>query len=403
MEKRSSPPKKLKIKGQPHKLAYINDVEEGLLRARGGSGEMVHGIPAFYDEGDDYTGQGGNDSTNDFGLSDDFGGNDGNANDYISSQIQQANKVVEAQQALEDSLRRERAQRAAAGQAMVNNARNPYASSGLTAQDRAFNVTPNAQRIAQSYMNSLGANGKNIFAPSIFSNQRVGGSIGNFLKGGGLNSLRGTSLYSNYFDDPSINKAIGQAAIDQIQGSGRIENAKNNYGIPSLVGGIAGAVGGYNLQNIQDKIAAGGRPVLDENGVVQGVFHDGLFGMEVYSGNPVAGIEGTGYQADDFSGSPDPIENPLTGEKECPEGYFFDEDLQACRMGSAAASDETVAPVTAPATGAYYRPTGLETASAFTPAGFDYDAANSAFLDSYAYRPENYQDPMSLNGFKQIT
>lgn len=405
MEKRSSPPKKLKIKGQPHKLAYINDVEEGLLRARGGSGEMVYGVPAFYDEGDDYDSPNATDADrgNNRGTTanDDSGAEHGR-ND-AGSAIAEANRVVAAQLALADSLSRERAQRAAAGQAMVNNARNPYANSGLTAQDRAFNVTPNAQRIAQSYMNSLGANGKNIFAPSIFSNQRVGGSFGNFLKGGGLNSLRGTSLYSNYFDDPSINKAIGQAAIDQIQGSGRIQNAENAYGAPSLAGKALGAVGGYNLQNIQDKIAAGGRPVLDENGVVQGVFHEGLFGMEVYSGNPVAGIEGTGYQADGFGGDPDPIENPLTGEKECPEGYFFDEDLQACRMGSAAASDDSVAPVTAPATGAYYRPTGLETASAFTPAGFDYDAANSAFLDSYAYRPENYQDPMSLNGFKQIT
>ena len=402
MEKRSSPPKKLNIKGQPHKLAYINDVEEGLLRARGGSGEMVHGIPAFYDEGDDYDSPNATDgdtganfgttASDDSGA--DFGGNDaGNA-------IAEANRVVAAQLALADSLSRERAQMPP-NQRMINTARNPYANSGLTAQDRAFNVTPNAQRIAQSYMNSLGANGKSIFAPSIFSNQRVGGSIGNFLKGGGLNSLRGTSLYSNYFDDPTINKAIGQAAIDQIQNSNRVQNAKDGYGMP-IGGTMFGAIGGYNVQNIQDKIAAGGRPVLDENGVVQGVFHKGLFGGEVYSGNPVAGIEATGFGNQGGGGSDEVKEpNPLTGQ--CDEGYFFDEDLQACRMGSAAASDDTVAPVTAPATGAYYRPTGLETASAFTPAGFDYDAANSAFLDSYAYRPENYQDPMSLNGFKKIT
>jgi hypothetical protein len=34
---------------------------------------------------------------------------------------------------------------------------------------------------------------------------------------------------------------------------------------------------------------------------------------------------------------------------------------------------------------------------------FDYDAANSAFLDDKHSCPENYQDPMSLNGFTQIT
>lgn len=405
MEKKSSPPKKLKIKGQPHKLAYINDVEEGLLRARGGSGEMVHGIPAFYDEGDDYSGPNATDADrgNNLGttIGDDSGAEFGNNN--AAQAISEANRVVSAQLALQDSLSRERAQRAAAGQNMVNTTRNPFANSALTAKDFAFNVTPNAQRIAQSYINSLGANGKNIFAPSVFSGRRVGGSIGNFLKGGGLNSLRGTSLYSNYFDDPAINTAIGQAAINQISGSNRGTNAKDGYGMP--VGStMLGAVGGYNVQNIQDKIAAGGRPVFDENGVVQGVFHKGLFGGEVYSGNPVDGIEGTGgVEQDDNDGAPTPIENPLTGEKQCPEGYFFDEDLQSCRMGSASDNGGGGDLVTAPAAGAYYRPTGLETASAFTPAGFDYDAANSAFLDSYAYRPDNYRNQMSLNGFKKIT
>jgi len=387
MEKRSSPPKTLKIKGQPHKLAYINDVEEGLLRARGGTGEIVHGIPAFYSDDDDaFAGAAMSD------FEDNYGGGGRDGAEYAQT------PNLDDLMAGAAARHRINAQNAATIAAAQNK---PKVQQVLN--DTNYGAATKAQldALARSFVNSRMSNGENLFAPSIYSNQRVGGSIGNFLKGGGLNSLRGTSLYSNYFDDPSINKAIGQAAIDQIQGSGRIENAKGNYGIPSLFGGIAGAVGGYNLQNIQDKIAAGGRPVLDENGVVQGVFHEGLFGMEVYSGNPVAGIEGTGYQADGFGGEPDPVQNPLTGEKECPEGYFFDEDLQACRMGSATAA-APAAPVTAPATGAYYRPTGLETASAFTPAGFDYNAANSAFLDSYAYRPDNYQDPMSLNGFKQI-
>jgi len=72
-------------------------------------------------------------------------------------------------------------------------------------------------------------------------------------------------------------------------------------------------------------------------------------------------------------------------------------------LGSPPATSEDIPSVTAPAVGAYYRPQGLEQAPAFVPAGFDYDAANSAFLDSYAYRPDDFVDPMSLNGFKQIT
>ena len=151
-----------------------------------------------------------------------------------------------------------------------------------------------------------------------------------------------------------------------------------------------------------DDLENGGRPAFDKFGNVQGSFSKNALGLEVYTGNPIEGMPETGFYDRDPAQADDAVfENPLTGEKQCPDGYFFDEDLQACRMGSATASTPA-APVTAPATGAYYRPTGLETASAFTPAGFDYNAANSAFLDSYAYRPENYQDPMSLNGFKQI-
>jgi hypothetical protein len=184
-----------------------------------------------------------------------------------------------------------------------------------------------------------------------------------------------------------------------------VENLNNriadNKNLSTPLGKIAGYANNMRIQDIVDALENGGRPVLDAMGNISGAFNDSFLG-EVYTGMPVDGVEGTGFGnqgGNDGTEIKEP--NPLTGQ--CDEGYFFDEDLQACRMGSAAASDDTVAPVTAPATGAYYRPTGLETASAFTPAGFDYDAANSAFLDSYAYRPENYQDPMSLNGFKQIT
>jgi hypothetical protein len=41
-------PRTANVRGQHHKLAYINNEEEALLRARGGTGEKVHGgIPAF--------------------------------------------------------------------------------------------------------------------------------------------------------------------------------------------------------------------------------------------------------------------------------------------------------------------------------------------------------------------
>ncbi len=417
MEKRSSPPKKLKMKGQPHKLAYINDVEEGLLRARGGSGEMVHGIPAFYDEGDDYSGP--NASDGDTGANkgttagDDTGGWSGGG--YEPNQNDLAASVAQAQNNLVASLAKERADKARLNQVMVNSYANPYAKSGLTAQDMAFNIDPlgwgsnSPQRIAASYMNSLGANRKSVFAPSVFSSKKIGGDSFGGLKKGSLSTVLGVPSYSNWFSpNTPQRKAFADMALEQLRspnlitGQTRMEKAKDGYGFPGLAGGLMGIAGSLNLEAMIEDLENGGRPALDENGVVQGVFSEGAFG-EAYQGNPIEGLEETGWNPYDTQRNEmDEVRpvNPLTGQ--CEEGYFFDEDLQACRMGSATASTPAV-PVTAPATGAYYRPTGLETASAFTPAGFDYDAANRAFLDSYAYRPENYQDPMSLTGFKKIT
>jgi len=93
MNRKITAPRKTSIKGQPHQLAYINDFEEGLLLALGGAGKPVNGIPAYYDEGDDYTGQGGDDSSNDFGLSDDYGGSDA---DEIGNALADAAAAVAA-------------------------------------------------------------------------------------------------------------------------------------------------------------------------------------------------------------------------------------------------------------------------------------------------------------------
>lgn len=57
-----SPPRRTNVRGQPHMLAYINDEEASLLKALGGAGKPVHGVPAFYDEGDDMESSGGDQS-----------------------------------------------------------------------------------------------------------------------------------------------------------------------------------------------------------------------------------------------------------------------------------------------------------------------------------------------------
>jgi len=113
MTSKMAPKRKVNVRGQPHSLAYINKDEARMLRRMGGSGKPgPSGIPTYYDEGD-YSGPGGDSSTNDFGLSDDFGGGDGgDPND-------QARSVAAARNALARSRTAER-NRAAAEKAKAD-------------------------------------------------------------------------------------------------------------------------------------------------------------------------------------------------------------------------------------------------------------------------------------------
>ena len=72
----NNPPRKVDIKGQPHMLAYITPEEGGILQLLGGSGKPgPMGIPSFYEQDADETGDYGDD---------DFSGNGGSE---TSSQV----------------------------------------------------------------------------------------------------------------------------------------------------------------------------------------------------------------------------------------------------------------------------------------------------------------------------
>ena len=86
----------------------------------------------------------------------------------------------------------------------------------------------------------------------------------------------------------------------------------------------------------------------------------------------------------------------------CPEGYVFDEGLQACRLKTDGDADSSTASA-APNTGdVYYRETALDAAPANLPTDFDFDAANRRFTESYGYRPLFYQNPMDTTGFTKL-
>ena len=90
--------------------------------------------------------------------------------------------------------------------------------------------------------------------------------------------------------------------------------------------------------------------------------------------------------------------NPMTDKPRCPDGYVFDEDLQACRLDTSTSVDQA-----APPDGEiFFRRTSLDDAPANTPSGFDFDAANTRFVQSYGSRPDFYRSPMSLTGFTRL-
>lgn len=145
----------------------------------------------------------------------------------------------------------------------------------------------------------------------------------------------------------------------------------------------------------------------DPDGIVRGYSDFGpelpfLGQTQVYSGfgaDPFTALNGT--ENDSGADLVSPQINPMTGQSQCPDGYIFDDDLQACRMKtrSESAGDTNTG---TPSSDMYYRRTSLDTAPANTPAGFDFDAANRRFTQSYAYRPSFYNKPMDLTGFTKL-
>ena len=139
----------------------------------------------------------------------------------------------------------------------------------------------------------------------------------------------------------------------------------------------------------------------DPMGDVRGYSDFGPFGQtQVYTGfggNPFAPPE----VRDETT---PPVTNPLTGTSRCPDGFIFDDDLQACRRKTRSELADTGSGGSpAPSTGdIFYRRSILDDAPAILPAGFDFNAANRRFIESYGVRPDNYRMPLSLTGFTRL-
>ena len=137
------------------------------------------------------------------------------------------------------------------------------------------------------------------------------------------------------------------------------------------------------MQSARDIISGKGSANFDDDGIIRGVNY---------------------YDRPDDSGDNNsseivaPMRNPMTNQNVCPEGYRYDDTLQACRLDTASPNlTNTANPF--PAGEAYYRANTLDKAPINIPSGFDYNSANDQFINSYAYRPANFTNQMGLNGF----
>jgi len=161
-------------------------------------------------------------------------------------------------------------------------------------------------------------------------------------------------------------------------------------------------------QNLKDRDAQGlySQVTRDAMGNVTGSFNTApAFGLGFMPNvTTYTGFAQNPYNEDmSMSGSEsEPIKpattNPVSGQPICPDGYRFDDDLQACRLDTTRPNRPNN-PNPFPASEAYYRATSLDKAPMNVPSGFDFNKANQNFISQFAYRPSAYQNQMGLSGF----
>jgi len=168
----------------------------------------------------------------------------------------------------------------------------------------------------------------------------------------------------------------------------------------------------YDIFNIVDKVNKTIRDrdrqgfytqvTRDEKGNVTGAFDtNNVLGFDV---NTYTGFDQNPYNEDmSMSGGesetikPATI-NPVSGQPVCPDGYRFDNDLQACRLDTSS-QNRSMNNNPFPLGDAYYRATSLDQAPMNVPSGFDFNNANQNFVNQFAYRPANFTNQMGLSGF----
>lgn len=325
-----NPPRTTKIRGQKHLLAYITPDEAKLLKAMGGSGEKIHGIPAFFDVGE---GEGG------WGTAGSATGADGNTG----------------------------------GETGYGNADTGY---GYGTHDDA-----SSQSIGQ--YDSLA--GDTTTSDAETDDPTTAGP--------------GSSEY-----DPGVS-VFGTPEAERNWVERSLISRLQNKGLKDFVGlerDAKGRVTGYTTRANPFGLAGLLTSIFDLNPTVYTGFGEGA---DLGDGPDFGGGDGPDTVPAEY--------NPVTGQQnQCPDGYMFDEDLQACRMSADLPSFGT--PITTPgpyAAGDYARmglldiaPMGMSLfADRYGIPQMDFDTANLAFRRAGATRPQYFRQAPNLTGYTLLS
>lgn len=152
------------------------------------------------------------------------------------------------------------------------------------------------------------------------------------------------------------------------------------------------AISQFNLGNIANQIAQGGRPVYNNAGQIMGVMGKGLFGGTAYSGRPDFDPNRTEEGGDQPDRPRYPYPYPMTAEEQAEEEVASGPDYYRPEGGFY------------PTSGSYARLGLLDTLPEnlleYMP---NFQERNRDFRMAGAVKPEIYQDPYNLQGYSLLS
>ena len=414
--KSNNPPRRVDIRGQDHLLAYITPDEAQLLMDNGGSGEPgPMGIPAFPPSERDSSGrdtgsgrEGGSSRGGSSGRSGPRGGRGGGR----------------ASAGMDTARGRGRSEDRDAAQAAIDRAADRAREA---AQDRAIEAEiANRAKYQETYNSVTPGQATAMFGDATMSGikgftssdiDRMLGSASVDVTGM-LPELQRRAKRTSQFS--TLGK-IFSPATSAIQGILGLPASSTSYdNLATLIGMPGSTITSGGLFGPDRVLSAptGGTGAFG----IPANLSQGYFGQVSYTGMPDPDYEGPfanlvgGYQGVDRGGDGREVvptqTNPVTGEQQCPEGYVFDADIQACRVSSPLANvGETVG-----GDGFTYEPgtyarMGLLDVAPEDLGGFastygtgfmtpeEFEAANLEYRRRAGTQAGIFQDPYNLQGY----